>query len=125
MNGENENKTPLKSVNFSVRTHKILSSFQFPYLEDFQNYTAYEILKRGGVGYRTLREIRKVMAFYGLKLKGDYVCDTESEKKLIQDMPLQIKEILKDLRKLEIHVGFLCRKLDELHFNMQPIKDES
>lgn len=115
-----QTKTPLESVNFSIKTTSLLSYFPVPFLEDFQDYTAFEILSTRGIGKSTLREIRKVMAFYGIKLKGDYVCDTESEKKLIQDMPNQIKDIKEDLKKIETKVCFLCKKLDELYFNMQP-----
>jgi hypothetical protein len=117
---EEQTKTPMESVNFTARTYQALSFLPIPFLEDLQNYTAVEILRYQGVGKTTIREIRKVMAYYGLKLKGDYVCDTESEKRLIQDMPNQIKVIMADLHKLERHVGFLCKKLDELHFNMLP-----
>ena len=115
---------PIEAVNFTIRTERMLSELKIKLLGDLQQYTAFELIRKPGYGRRTIRELRKVLAYHGLKFKGDYVCDNDEEKRLIQDIPVQIKEIYTDLKSLEKRIGFLCNKLDELHFNMQPLKDE-
>ena len=90
------------------------------YLDEWSNVTAQEVLEYRNVGKKTLRELRKFLAMYGITLKGDIVFDNEAEKKLIMDMPTHIKEMESLLREVDRRLRWVTLKLDELHCNMLP-----
>lgn len=102
----------------SVRLHSFL--YKFDYLDEWTNLTANEVLELHGIGRKNLRDIRKFLAMYGLALKDDVIFDNESDKKLLMDVPNQIKEINNLLREVDKNVRRLTDRLDQLHCNMQP-----
>lgn len=114
-------KIHIDDCSLTVRLENLLRHLGIYYLNDLEEITAHELLKYRSVGRRTLLDIRKMLASYGLRLKGDYLADSEAEKKLIQDLPKTIDEMVHSLNDLSRKVNFLCKKLDELHCNMQPL----
>ena len=122
----NENKRiSLDTCNISVRTLNVLrfGSFrEIEFLDDLTLFTSEELLEKRNLGSHCLREIRKILACHGMKLKNDILCDSESEKKLIQDMPKLLREIQHELREMDRRIKWIGKTLDELHCNMEPIK---
>ena len=85
-----------------------------------KNISAEELREKyRGLGNHTIREIRILLANYGMNLKGDILCNSEDEKKLILDMPKTISEIMHVLRDVERRISFLSDKLDRIKANMQ------
>lgn len=124
-----DNETESKRIrideaNMSVRSMNVLYryGYNFTYLDELKEITSEDLMSHRNVGRATLREIRKVLSIYGMALKNDILCDTDAEKRLIQDLPRQIKEIEYILRDIERRVRWISDLLDQLHCNMQPLE---
>jgi hypothetical protein len=121
-----ETRVIIYDAPFSPRTLGCLNRSgcwdKIEYLDELVLYSAEDLLQRPSVGRFTIREVRKVLATYGLALRGDMLLDSEAEKKLIQAMPETIREIINSLRDLERKIKHMTNALDQLHCNMQPLK---
>lgn len=118
-------KTPISHLNLSVRTYRVLKSLNVEYLDQLTEKTASELMDFRNFGAYSLREVRKVLANRGLCLKHDYIASTENEKLLIQDMPRLISDLVTQTHRLIKEINFIKYKLDQLHFDMQPIEKKS
>lgn len=125
----NDKRIKIYEAPFTVRTSNVINKIysnitneRIEFLDQLQEFTAEEIVSKRNIARISLREIRKVLASYGMALKGDILCDSEAEKKLIQDMPNQLKEMENILRDLQRRITHLSDHLDQLYCNMQPLK---
>ncbi len=92
----------------------------YDFLDEWSTVTAEEVLSMRNVGKKSLRELRKFLAMYGICLKDDIIFDQEADKKLLVDVPNQIKEMTNLIRDVERRLRLLTCKLEELHCNMLP-----
>lgn len=117
-------QVPIDECDFSHRTYNVADKFNIKFLHEFCELTPSEILDVHGAGKFTLREIRKILARYGWCLKGDFLAQSEEERKLIQNVPVFLREIQNQLRDIDRHLRFLDSKLELMHVNMQPLGRE-
>lgn len=117
-----EMKIRVDDLGFPNRLLSIFYENSITYVDELTTFTSLDILQWRKVSRGTLRDIRKILAGYGYSLKDDMLFDTESEKKIIQDMPNHINEISHSLRELERKIRWISKQLDELHCNMMPEK---
>lgn len=111
----------IDECNISMRTLNALEGLRFEYLDEIAEKTAEELVQFRNFGNHSLRLTRKLLAFYGMSLKGDFLANSEEEKRLIQDMPKTILELKWSLMEIEKRVKCITDQLDQLHANMQPL----
>lgn len=117
----NEQRILIDNAPFTKRAVNALHRLSVNYLDEVCQFTALELLGRSQFGKHTLREARKVLAMYGLSLRGDIICDSEGDKKLIQEIPNTLRNIEWDIKKICERLKYVADQLDQLHANMQPI----
>jgi len=93
---------------------------QKDFIDEWSEVTAEEVRQFRGAGPKTLRELRKFLAMYGICLKGDIIFDKDSDRNLLIDVPNHIKEMENLLRDVDRRLRWLTGKLEELHCNMIP-----
>lgn len=62
---------PIDGLEWSTRTHRLLSQMQITTLEELTCYSAKEFLAVKGFGARSLREVREMLDNWGLHLRGE------------------------------------------------------
>lgn len=85
--GVNMQRILLEEAPFSVRASSVLKLVKLEngtpieFLDQLNKITALDLMENRNFGLKTLREVRRVLAMYGLSLRGDMVLDSEAEKK--------------------------------------------
>lgn len=119
---EQEKRILIDDAPFTIRAINAIRRLSINYLDEICHFTGLELLAHSQFGKHTLREVRKVLAMYGLALRGDIICDSESDKKLIQEIPNTLRTIEWDIKKICERLNHICDELDQLHTNMQPLE---
>lgn len=105
-----------------VRACNVLNFLNIKYLDELQNKTASELMQCPSFGTKSLRDVRKTLAKYGYALKGDLLCESEEEKRMIQNLPHTIKRIQNSLSNLADEINKISFQLDALHCNIKPFE---
>lgn len=110
----------IDTLEISYRVSNTLAIYNILFIDELEKITAQELAEFRNIGLHTIREIRKALARYGTCLKGDYIANSDNEKRLIEDIPRIIKQIQNEVGELNKRISSLYLTLDKLHLDMSP-----